>query len=275
MSEKIAISSELEAYTAGKKYCRESLDCLPTDLSDDLKWSFLRGAFDAYGMINQSSVSVTPKCTYPTFNFAFSDSVINFVGLPASGGIEIIWSGNNALDFMSKLYDGAPKRHYDNHRKYVDWRSCVTGISNNNELKTEWFRNRPDAVPPFKARASDSGYDLVILEKVKQVGDVEFYDTGVSVIPPYGWYFDQVPRSSLSKTGYMLANSIGVIDRTYTGSVIVALRKVNKEASDLELPFRAVQLIPRPIVHLTMVEVAGVGENQTLRAAGGFGSTGR
>ena len=64
------------------------------------------------------------------------------------------------------------------------------------------------AVEPFKARASDSGYDLTILEKVKTVGMVEFYSTGIAVQHvKEGWYFDMVPRSSISKSGYILANS--------------------------------------------------------------------
>ena len=51
-----------------------------------------------------------------------------------------------------------------------------------------------------------------------------------------------VPRSSISKTGYMLANSVGVIDRTYTGNVLVPLIKVDKSMPDLILPARVVQL---------------------------------
>jgi hypothetical protein len=36
----------------------------------------------------------------------------------------------------------------------------------------------------------------------------------------------------------MLANCIGIIDRTYIGPIIVALRKVDKNAKDIELPCR-------------------------------------
>ena len=99
------------------------------------------------------------------------------------------------------------------------------------------------------------------------------YDTGIKVQPAFGWYFDLVPRSSISKTGYMLANSIGVIDRTYVGPVLVPLRKVDPHAPDLELPARLVQIIPRPIVHIQWEEVEALDE--TARGAGGFGSTGQ
>jgi deoxyuridine 5'-triphosphate nucleotidohydrolase len=128
------------------------------------------------------------------------------------------------------------------------------------------------AVEPFKSRASDSGWDLTLVQKVKEVNGVEFFDTGIVLEPPLGYYFDLVPRSSLSKTGYMLANSVGVIDRGYRSSVLVPLVKVHKDAPDLQLPFRAVQIIPRHIVHMETQEVQHFSES-TCRNTGGFGST--
>jgi dUTP pyrophosphatase len=120
---------------------------------------------------------------------------------------------------------------------------------------------------------SDSGYDLTIIRRVKQHGLVEFFDTGIKVQPAFGWYFDVVARSSLSKTGYMMANSVGVIDRTYTGTIIIALMRVDRDAPELELPARIAQMIPRPIVHAQIVEVDSLDESE--RGAGGFGSTGQ
>ena len=97
------------------------------------------------------------------------------------------------------------------------------------------------------------------------------FDTGIKVSPPFGWYFDLVPRSSIIKSGYMMANSFGVIDRGYTGNILVPLIKIDPLAPDLELPKKIVQLIPRPIINLQVIEVASL-EN-TLRSDGGFGSS--
>lgn len=133
-------------------------------------------------------------------------------------------------------------------------------------------KTKENAIAPFKSRASDSGWDLTILEKVKTVNGVEYFDTGIIVEPPFGYYFDLVPRSSLSKTGYMLANSVGIIDRGYRSSILVPLVKVTQSAPDLQLPFRAVQIIPRHIIHLQSKEVSEF--TQTSRNQGGFGSTG-
>lgn len=132
---------------------------------------------------------------------------------------------------------------------------------------------RPDAVVPSKARASDAGYDLTVTHVAKALSDnVALYGTGLAIEPPFGYYFDLVPRSSISKTGYMLANSTGIIDPTYRGEVLVALRRVDSAATDLELPLRVAQLIPRPIIHFDVIEVE---LSETTRNDGGFGSTGK
>lgn len=129
-----------------------------------------------------------------------------------------------------------------------------------------------DAIPPRKNKVSDSGYDLVLVRKWKEVGNVTFYDTGIQLAPPIGWYFDLVGRSSISKTGYMLANNIGIIDQSYRGNVIVALVKIDPSAPELQLPARLVQIIPRKVWHMDAVECTSL--EHTARGDGGFGSSG-
>lgn len=129
------------------------------------------------------------------------------------------------------------------------------------------------AVLPKKAHNTDSGFDLTIIEKSKQIGNVIMYETGVKVAPPSGFYFDLVPRSSIIKSGYILANSVGIIDNEYRGTIKVPLIKVDQSKPDLELPNRLVQLIPRKVLDFSPVLVKSFDE-KTLRDCGGFGSTG-
>jgi dUTP pyrophosphatase len=129
-----------------------------------------------------------------------------------------------------------------------------------------------DAVVPFKSRASDSGYDLTLIKKIKTTGNVEWYDTGIKILPDFGWYFISVGRSSIAKSGYMLANSIGIIDRAYTGSIIVPLIKIDPTTPELTLPIRITQIIPVPIIHAQLVEVDSLEE--TSRGSSGWGSSG-
>jgi len=139
-------------------------------------------------------------------------------------------------------------------------------------MEATFVKTRPDAVTPSRANEFASGFDMTLIKYVKSVGDVSFYSTGIQVRPPFGYYFDLVGRSSISKTGYMLANAVGIIDQDYTGEVIVALRKVNKDADNIKLPIKLVQLIPRKFHEMKFVENAYI--STTDRGIGGFGSTG-
>jgi len=129
---------------------------------------------------------------------------------------------------------------------------------------------------PTLAHDSDTGYDLELIKKVRVVkliaiGEVSLYDTGVIISPPPGYYMDMVARSSMAKTGHMLANGFGVIDPDYRGNILAAVLKYDFAAPELKLPGRYVQLIFRPVIHFTPVEVDDI--DDTVRGSGGFGST--
>ena len=132
---------------------------------------------------------------------------------------------------------------------------------------------RADAVIPSKAHPSDSGLDLTIIGKEKDLSDeVALYSTGIkATIQEEGWDLKIYPRSSISKTGYMLANSIGVVDASYRGELFVALRKIDPSAEPLTFPVKLVQLLPERVPDVQVVEAS---LDQTDRGAGGFGSTG-
>jgi|TARA_R110001583_G_scaffold16234_11_gene66242 dUTPase len=82
---------------------------------------------------------------------------------------------------------------------------------------------------PSRAHASDTGYDLKFTGIHKIVGDVIFFKTGLSMQPTSGYYFEVVPRSSISKLPLSMANSIGVIDESYTGEIIIPVRVHHSE----------------------------------------------
>ncbi len=167
------------------------------------------------------------------------------------------WYSTDAIDLLAHLDDS--------------YYNTTLNTQLHGQLECNFTKSRIDAVSPQKAHGSDSGYDLTLLEVVKQVGDVFFFTTGIKVAPPHGYYFDLVPRSSISKTGYMLANSVGIIDQNYRGDIIVPLRKIDSNAESLKLPCKLVQLIPRAWHHFVMNHVENLDE--TMRGSDGFGST--
>lgn len=132
----------------------------------------------------------------------------------------------------------------------------------------------PDAVIPTKAHPSDTGYDLTLIGMSKDMSrggqTIIMFDTGIAVCPPDGYYTEVVPRSSLSKTGFMLANSVGIIDASYRGSIKVVLTG-DDSLHSLQLPFKGFQLILRKLEEVEAIEVDDLDE--TTRGTGGFGST--
>lgn len=184
------------------------------------------------------------------------------------------WFDNDALDFLGVLYSGFNGFGYSKLLvAFNRWRSQVDGLSNKKDLKFYFKKTREDAVTPFKARVSDSGFDLTLLDLSHKVGDVEMYHTGIKAYPAFGWYFMLTPRSSIIKTGYMLANNCGIIDRSYSGEILVPLVRISNNAPDLVLPQRIVQLVPAPIVDFDFVETDD--DIKSNRGEKGFGSSGK
>jgi dUTP pyrophosphatase len=142
----------------------------------------------------------------------------------------------------------------------------------NNQNTIKYVISDERAVLPNKAHPSDIGYDLTVIDVYKKISNrITLFETGVAVSPPPGYYIEIVPRSSMSKTGYMLANSVGTIDPDYTGTLKIALIKVDTDMDDIELPFTRCQMILRKAEysHLECVESL----TNTKRGDGGFGST--
>lgn len=257
----------------------------PRLASPALTWAFVRGFFDGDGSVSSVDAAnrrathggwPSPRCSITSNSSRFLDELQEFVRIPAHRAKDKVeWSGANALDFLGRIYNHPSSLALTRKRDlYLDWCCWSPALRSSTPPHPlfRWARTLPEAKAPSKNAVSDSGFDLTLVARAHRHGAVEFFRTGIRVQPAFGWYFDLVPRSSISKSGYMLANGVGVIDRGYTGEILVPLIKVDPNAGDLELPSRLVQIIPRPIVAVELVEVDSFDE--TARGGGGFGSTG-
>jgi dUTP pyrophosphatase len=125
---------------------------------------------------------------------------------------------------------------------------------------------------PSKKNWSDVGFDLSIIKKLEDFNTkTSLYDTGLKIQLDFGYYAEIVPRSSMSKSGYILANSIGIIDNSYRGNLMIALTKIADDAIEINYPYKCCQLIIKKQIDVNLEEVAQV--NLTKRNNGGFGST--
>jgi len=134
----------------------------------------------------------------------------------------------------------------------------------------------PWAILPQRSDEMSSGWDIHIHEVFKVEGNVTFYRTGLAFEPPYDHYLLAYPRSSLSKTDYWLANSVGVLDVTYRGEVLIALRTYPPpfQPRALTLPGRYVQVVPQQFITSNFEIVESAELSATERGDKGFGSSG-
>lgn len=186
-----------------------------------------------------------------------------------------------AKTFLSNFRDNKDLLTADNDRKLTpeEFNFVVQQSVCSPNLVThpvvDFIKTHPDAVIPTRAYPTDIGYDLTAISVKKQISENTFlFDTGIAVKPPNGYYTEILPRSSLSKTGWVLSNSVGTIDPSYRGNLLLALTCVDKTCEvwlPTELPFCKCQLILRKAEWFDMNQVENL--DDTERGSGGFGST--
>lgn len=136
---------------------------------------------------------------------------------------------------------------------------------------------RENAMLPTYGSAEAAGADLyACLEGSVQVlpGETAFIPTGLAMELPVGCAGLIYARSGLAcKRGLAPANKVGVIDSDYRGEFIVALHNHGNEPQTVSHGERIAQLIITPVFTPGFCEAEEL--NDTQRAAGGFGSTGK
>lgn len=140
-------------------------------------------------------------------------------------------------------------------------------------IKLKIKKLHPDAVIPCYAKAGDAGMDLIaISEEWNKDSTMVTYDTGLSLEIPEGYVGLLFPRSSVSKTTLNLANSVGVIDSGYRGSLMLKFRYL-EEGDVYDIGDRVAQLVIMKLPFVEIIEVAELSSSE--RGEGGFGSTGK
>ncbi|MBX5220397.1 MULTISPECIES: dUTP diphosphatase [unclassified Rhizobium] len=97
--------------------------------------------------------------------------------------------------------------------------------------------------------------------------------TGFIFEIPEGFEGQVRPRSGLAfKHGITCLNSPGTVDSDYRGEVKVLLANLGEEAFTIERGMRIAQMVIAPVTRARILEITEASE--TIRGAGGFGSTG-
>jgi len=126
----------------------------------------------------------------------------------------------------------------------------------------------------------DSGFDLFIPIEGVQHGSLTTINHKIQCAvyrngEPSAYYL--YPRSSISKTPFIMANSVGIIDSGYRGDIISKIHNLYhaKEEGDYKFinGLRLFQLCTPTLEPWDSIEIVDNLDN-TERGGGGFGSTG-
>ena len=135
---------------------------------------------------------------------------------------------------------------------------------------------RENAVVPTYGSEFAAGADLyaAVEESVAIApSETKLIPTGIAMEIPVGYAGFIYARSGLaSKKGLAPANKVGVVDADYRGEVMVALHNHGTAEQTIEAGERIAQMVIAPFITANFIVSETL--EDTVRGAGGFGSTG-
>lgn len=168
-------------------------------------------------------------------------------------------------------------------------------------MKVNFKKLHPNAKMPEKAHDSDYGYDVYAVTEEEIAPNVWKYGLGFALQPikdneivdymphiitkenipnyinltdsPLNIGISLRPRSSIYKTGMVLANSIGLGDINYTGEYCAIFYHVMSDMPRYKIGDKIAQMHLNFTFPMELYEVNELSE--TDRGSGGFGSTGK
>ena len=157
----------------------------------------------------------------------------------------------------------------------------------------------PTAITPTKAHTTDAGFDLYADEEViLAYGETAAIKTNIAIELPEGYVADVRPRSGLTRDTALRVH-YGTVDASYRGGIGIICENVDNlykvktidnklhaiitgdqdailtynTAIEIKRGDKIAQLVIQKIPDIELIETDEL--NETVRGAGGFGSTGK
>ena len=147
------------------------------------------------------------------------------------------------------------------------------------EIGLVWLAQGEGLSAPSQQSAGAAGMDLVAAlpadeEKLLAPGQRALIPCGFAMALPEGFEAQVRPRSGLAaRHGVTVLNSPGTIDADYRGEVQVILINLGEAPFAIRRGDRIAQMVVAPVLSARFTIKAELDE--TVRGAGGFGSTGK
>lgn len=133
-----------------------------------------------------------------------------------------------------------------------------------------------NAIVPTYGTQFAAGADLYALPDAAicvKPNETVLVHTGIAMQIPDGYAGFIFARSGIAtKRGLAPANKVGVIDSDYRGEIMVAIHNHSEKTQEIASGERVAQLVIMPYITAEFTECDAL--DDTLRASGGFGSTG-
>ena len=138
-----------------------------------------------------------------------------------------------------------------------------------NETAVKYYGSNEEQI-----RRGDSGYDCYYCGEPIVIAPwaTVMLGLGITAAPTQPQGYELWPRSSISKTPLLLANSIGLIDQGYRGEIKACVRNLSATEYTVNPGDKLFQLC-MPDKKPFRVEFVVDHESSTIRGDGGFGST--
>ena len=187
------------------------------------------------------------------------------------------WKFNLEM-YISSLPDAEKNKYLSEFKNVMEyekalsiWTSALQIVKGVKPVSAELLKSMPE----YKTTGA-SAMDLVAaIDKdiIIPAGEIKMIPTGIAIELPVGYVALIYARSGLaSKKGLAPANKVGVVDADYRGEVMVALHNHGTVAQTIEAGERIAQMVIAPFITANFIESETL--EDTVRGAGGFGSTG-
>jgi dUTP pyrophosphatase len=141
------------------------------------------------------------------------------------------------------------------------------------ELKVQ--RLRDSVKLPTRGTEYSSGLDIYIDKHIMIYPKQDYlYPTGLRFEIPIGYDLVVENKSGVS-TKKKLDRGACVVDSDYRGEVHIHLFNNSDRVQEFSIGDKIAQIIMRPVIYPTLVEVKEISTTETIRGEGGFGHTGK
>lgn len=183
-------------------------------------------------------------------------------------GQSIIVKSEGGSSYVVALYS-------DEVQQLIDGEYPTYDVKHVPMIEAEYVLINQDAIPPYKKRPTDVGYDIYAIENGVLPAKGAFnVKTGIAISVKRGHYYTIEGRSGLG-IDELIVPFRGILDATYTGEVKVLLLNFSDKDYHFKKHERIAQVVFHNQIDAKLNEKQKFSPEYNKRGTAGFGSSGK